>query len=38
VQVKAPKYGDFEGTATLDMDLILIPTDAGNDEIKLTFT
>lgn len=38
VQVKAPKYGDFEGAATLDMDLILIPTDAGNDEIKFTFT
>jgi hypothetical protein len=38
VQVKAPKYGDFEGQATLEMDLILIPTSAGNDEIKFTFT
>jgi len=38
VQAKAPKYGDFEGQATLDMDLKLIPTSAGNDEIKFTFT
>jgi hypothetical protein len=38
VQVKPPKYGDNEGTTSLDMDLILIPTTAGNDEIKLTLT
>lgn len=38
VQAKAPKYGEFEGQATLDMDLKLIPTSAGNDEIKFTFT
>ena len=37
VQVTGPKYGDQEGTASLDMDLILIPTSAGNDEIKFTF-
>lgn len=38
VQAKAPKYSDFEGQAALDMDLKLIPTSAGNDEIKMTFT
>ncbi|OUR89881.1 hypothetical protein A9Q81_20705 [Gammaproteobacteria bacterium 42_54_T18] len=38
VQVKPPKYGDNEGTASLDMDLILIPSAAGNDEIKFTLT
>lgn len=38
VQAKAPKYGEFEGQTTLDMDLKLIPTSAGNDEIKFTFT
>lgn len=37
VQVMSPKYGDYEGTASLDMDLKLIPTAAGNDEIKITF-
>jgi len=37
VQVSNPKYGDNEGTASLDMDLTLIPTAAGNDEIKFTF-
>jgi hypothetical protein len=36
VQVTSPKYGDNEGTASLDMDLILIPSAAGNDEIKFT--
>jgi len=38
VQVTSPKYGDNEGTASLDMDLILIPSAAGNDEIKFTLT
>ncbi len=38
VQVASPKYGDNEGTTSLDMDLILIPTSAGNDEIKFTLT
>lgn len=38
VQAKAPKYGEFEGEATLEMDLKLIPTSAGNDEMKFTFT
>ena len=37
VQVANPKYGDHEGTVSLEMDLILIPTSAGNDEIKFTF-
>ena len=38
VQVTSPKYGDNEGTTSLDMDLILIPSASGNDEIKFTLT
>jgi len=37
VQVASPKYGDNEGTTAIDMDLVLIPSAAGNDEIKFTF-
>jgi len=38
VQVSGTKYSDQDKTTGLDMDLTLIPTNAGNDEIKLTFT
>jgi len=38
VQAKNPKYGDYEGNTSLDMDLVLIPTSAGNDEVKITLT
>jgi len=37
VQIASPKYADNDGTTALDMDLVLIPTAAGNDEIKFTF-
>ncbi|MBL4832650.1 MAG: hypothetical protein JKY26_01640 [Pseudomonas sp.] len=37
VQIGAPKYGDNEGTTSLEMDLVLIPTAAGDDELKFTF-
>jgi hypothetical protein len=37
VQIASPKYGDNDGTTSIDMDLVLIPTAAGNDEIKLSF-
>jgi len=38
VQLSAPKYSDQEKTTGLDLELTLIPTTAGNDEIKFTFT
>ena len=37
VQVMNPKYSDNQGTTALDLDIALIPSDAGNDEFKLTF-
>lgn len=37
VRVGAPKYGDNEGTTSLEMGLVLIPTAAGDDELKFTF-
>lgn len=36
--IEAPKYGDNEGVVMLDMGLTFIPTAAGNDEIKITFS
>lgn len=36
VEIGAPRYGNDEGTTTLEMELAPIPTDAGDDEIKLT--
>lgn len=35
VQVKSPSYGEDNGIRTLEMDLALVPTDAGDDEFKL---
>lgn len=35
-QIEAPQYGNDQGTVTLEMPLGLIPTDTGNDELKLT--
>jgi hypothetical protein len=36
--IDAPKYADNDGVVMLDMGLTFIPTDAGNDEIKITLT
>lgn len=35
-QIEQPRYGNDNGTVTLEMNLALIPTDAGDDEVKLT--
>lgn len=34
----APKYADNDGVVMLDVGLTFIPTNAGNDEIKITLT
>lgn len=36
VQVEGPRYGSDQGTLTLETALGLLPTDAGDDELKLT--
>jgi len=36
VQLLSPRYGDSDGIRTLEMDLSIIPSDAGNDELKIT--
>lgn len=36
VQVSQPRDGDSDGIATLNMNLSLIPTDTGDDEIRIT--
>jgi len=37
VQVEAPAYQDSDGIAMLNANLLMLPSSAGNDEIKLTF-
>ncbi|MCG8004699.1 MAG: hypothetical protein JAY88_14765 [Candidatus Thiodiazotropha lotti] len=37
-QLLQPDYGDADGEVTLDANLSLIPTDAGNDEISIVTT
>jgi len=37
VQLESPKYGDANGVATLEVNLILVPSEAGNDEVSFTF-
>jgi hypothetical protein len=36
--IDAPKYADNDGVVMLDIGLTFIPTNAGNDEIKITLT
>jgi hypothetical protein len=36
VQVLKPRYGDKDGVSTLEMDLSLVPSSAGDDEFKIT--
>lgn len=36
VQLLKPSYGEVEGVRTIEADLRLIPSDAGNDQIKIT--
>ena len=36
VQVLNPRYGELDGIATLEMDLRIVPSDAGDDELTLT--
>jgi hypothetical protein len=36
VQVLRPAYAELHGNAALKLDLVLTPTSAGNDEIKIT--
>lgn len=36
VQIMNPTYGETNGIATIDLDLSFVPTDTGNDEIKIT--
>ncbi|WP_316978049.1 hypothetical protein [Shumkonia mesophila] len=36
VQIEAPAYNNDSGTAQLTMPLALVPTDAGDDELKIT--
>lgn len=36
VQIKNPSYGNSDGVRTLEMDLAIIPTSAGDDEFKIT--
>ena len=38
VQLGTPKYADQDKTTGLDMELMFIPTSAGNDEFQVTFT
>jgi hypothetical protein len=35
-QMLQPKYGNFNGEATLQSNLLFVPSDAGNDEVKIT--
>lgn len=35
-QILKPNYGDANGVATVEMDLLLIPGTSGNDELKIT--
>ncbi|GLX85054.1 hypothetical protein tloyanaT_13060 [Thalassotalea loyana] len=37
VQLESPNYSEANGIATLELSLIPIPTNAGNDEVKFTF-
>lgn len=37
VQILKPTYGDDEGRATLEAELLFVPTSAGNDEYQLRF-
>lgn len=36
VQLLNPSYGETDGVRTIEADLRLIPSDAGNDELKIT--
>jgi hypothetical protein len=36
VQPLNPSYGERDGIATIEMDLALVPSDTGDDEIKIT--
>lgn len=36
VQIEAPRYVNDQGTVQLEMPLGLVPTDAGDDELKIT--
>lgn len=38
VDISNPSYGDQDGIQMLNIPYVAIPTTAGNDEIKLTFT
>lgn len=35
-QLIQPKYGNFNGEATLQANLLFVPSDAGNDEFQIT--
>jgi hypothetical protein len=37
VQILKPSYGDDEGRATIESELLFVPTSAGNDEWQLRF-
>jgi hypothetical protein len=36
VALDAPKYASNEGYDMLDVGLVFLPTNAGNDELKIT--